>query len=541
MVFINYKLILKSALKILFMTLISISITSEVYAQGNYQRFGGADRYETSMKISQKFATKSGYAIIASGENFPDALCACPLSKKYDAPIILTPENKLDSKAEEELKNCEVKKVFIIGNSISKDVEASINSMGITCERIGGSDRYETAMMVANYVGIKDRIIVVSGDNYPDALSIAPIAANIDVPIILIGKDSVPDVVKNALKDKAVTNTYVIGSEGSISNSTKDEFKNPERISGTDRYSTNLAIINRFRDNLDLNSVYLASGSNFPDSLSGSALAQKTKSPLILVSEDISESEKNDIKQILASAKDISVLGLEGAVSLKTLYLIGLEKEPPKPVQPQGVQPPTWTSSFNVMNAEETTRVYIKSEPSASSSNVGATYGSLPEVKILSSSDGYYYVEVLDYDTLNYIKGYVSTSMVKSVTPSGPYNILVDKSKQRVYIFNGESIVKEFICSTGKDETPTPAGRFLVGSKGPSFSASDTTECYFWTRLDNNYLFHSAIYDLNGYAVQSEYDKLGSKASHGCVRLPYSDAKWIQDNVPYGTLVTIKD
>lgn len=237
MVFINYKLILKSGLKILFMTLISISITSEVYAEGNYQRYGGTDRYETSMKISEKFDTKSGYAIVASGENFPDALCACPLSKKYDAPIILTTENKLDSKAAEELKYCEAKKVFIIGNSISKDVEVSINSMGITCERIGGSDRYATSMMVANYVGIKDKIIVVSGDNYPDALSIAPIAANIDVPIILIGKDSVPDVVKNVLKDKDITNTYVIGSEGAISNSTKDEFKNPERISGIDRYS----------------------------------------------------------------------------------------------------------------------------------------------------------------------------------------------------------------------------------------------------------------------------------------------------------------
>ncbi|NMM61646.1 L,D-transpeptidase family protein [Clostridium sp. P21] len=537
---VNCKLMLKNFCKVMIVTLISINTTSKVYAQGNYQRYGGTDRYETSMKISQKFDTKSGYAIIASGENFPDALCACPLSKKYDAPIILTTENKLDSKAAEELKRSGIKNVFIIGNSISKDVETSINTMGITCERIGGKDRYETAMMVANYVGVKDRIVVVSGDNYPDALSIAPIAASIDVPIILVEKNSVPDVVKNSLKDKQVNNTYVIGSEGAISNSTKDEFKNAERISGTDRYSTNLAVISRFRDTLDLSTVYLASGSNFPDSLSGSALAQKTKSPLILVSEDINENEKNDIKQIIASTKNVSLFGLEGAVSLKALYLIGLEKEPPKPAQ-QGVQPPAWTSSFNIMNAGESERVYIKSSPSSSASNIGSTYGSLPEVKILGSSGGYYYVEVLDYDTLNYIKGYVSMSMVNTVTPSGPYNILVDKSRQRVYVFNGETVVKEFICSTGKDETPTPSGRFLVGAKGPSFAASDTTECYYWTRLDNNYLFHSAIYTLSGYAVQSEYNKLGSKASHGCIRLKIEDAKWIQDNVPYRTLVTIKD
>ncbi len=544
MVIINYKLITKTSLKVLLTCLFIIGTNKEVYAQGNYQRYGGVDRYETSMKISQKFDTKSGYAIIASGENFPDALCACPLSKKYDAPIILTTEKKLDIKSAEQLKSSGVNKVFIIGKSISKDVETSINNMGITCERIGGADRYETAMLVADYVGIKDRVAVVSGENYPDALSIAPIAANMNIPIILVSKDSVPDVVKNALKDKDVTNTYIIGSEGAISDVVKSEFKNPERVSGSDRYSTNIAVINRFKDNLDLSNVYLASGLNFPDSLSGSALAQKTKSPLILVSEDINETEKTDIKKVLGSASNINILGLEGAVSLKTLYLIGLEKEPPKPPEPEkskGVQPPPWTSSFNVINAGETTRVYIKESPSSSSANVGSTYGSLAEVKILSSSDSYYYIEVLDYDTLNYIKGYVPVSSVKTITPSGPYNVLVDKGTQKVAIFNGETLVKEFVCSTGTDETPTPSGRFLIGSKGPVFYPSDNSQCFFWTRLDNNYLFHSAIYDRNGYAVKSEYDKLGSKASHGCIRLPYYDAKWIQDYVPYGTLVTIKD
>jgi lipoprotein-anchoring transpeptidase ErfK/SrfK len=193
------------------------------------------------------------------------------------------------------------------------------------------------------------------------------------------------------------------------------------------------------------------------------------------------------------------------------------------------------------MNAGETERIYIKSAPSSSASNIASTYGSLAEVKILDSKDGYYYVEILDYDTLNYVKGYVASSKVKTVTPSGPYNIHVDKSKQRVYVFNGQILEKEFICSTGKDETPTPSGRFLVGSKGGLFYASENSVCYYWTRLDNNYLFHSAIYDLDGYAVQSEYVKLGSKASHGCIRLPYEDAKWIYDNVPYGTLVTITE
>lgn len=518
-----------------------MSTTSKVYAQGKYQRYGGSDRYETSIKISQNFSDKSEYAILVSGQNFPDALCACPLSKKYNAPIILTNEKNLDDRATLQLKNSGVSKVFIIGKSISEDVEQSLTNMGIKSERIGGQNRYETAMLVADYVGIKDRIVVVSGENYPDALSIAPIAAIMDMPIILVDKDVVPDVVKNSLKDKDYTCTYVIGSQGAISDVVKSQFKNSERIFGVDRYDTNMAIINRFIDVLDLSNVYLASAVNFPDSLSGSALAQKNKAPLILTSESINEAQQNNTKQVLASAKKVYVLGSQGAVSLKALYLVGLEEKPPEPPKPKGPQPPPWTNSFGVMNAGETTKVYIRQYANSSSAIIGSTYGSLSEVKVLEGNGGYYYVETLDYDSGNMIRGYVPKESVKTVTPVGPYNILVNKSKQRVYIFTGETLAKEFICSTGKDETPTPSGRFLVGSKGELFYASDTSVCYFWTRINNNYLFHSAIYDLNGYPVESEYEKLGSQASHGCIRLPKDDAKWIQDNVPYGTLVTIID
>lgn len=541
MIIIKYKAKLKNNFKILLLLLFIISTTSKVYAEGKYQRYGGNDRYETSIKISQNFSAKSDYAILVSGQNFPDALCACPLSKKYNAPIILTTEEKLDERASTQLKNSAVSKVFIIGNSISKNVEESLNSMGIKSERIGGQTRYETAMLVADYVGIKDRIVVVSGENYPDALSIAPIAAIMDMPIILVNKDVVPDVVRNSLKDKNYTCTYVIGSEGAVSERVKSEFKNSERIFGQDRYETNMAIINRFIDVLDLSNIYLASAVNFPDSLSGSALAQKNKAPLILTSEGINETQQNNIKQMLTSSKNVYVLGSEGAISLKALYLVGLEKKPPEPPKPQGPQPPPWTDSFGVINADETTRVYIRQYANSSSEVVGSAYGSLSEVKVLEGNGDYYYIETLDYDTGNNVRGYVPKSKVKTVKPTGPYNISVDKSKQRVYVFNGQTVVKEFICSTGKDETPTPSGRFLVGSKGPVFYPSDSSACYFWTRINNNYLFHSAIYDSDGYLIQSEYDKLGSKASHGCIRLPKDDAKWIQDNVPNGTLVTISD
>jgi lipoprotein-anchoring transpeptidase ErfK/SrfK len=53
------------------------------------------------------------------------------------------------------------------------------------------------------------------------------------------------------------------------------------------------------------------------------------------------------------------------------------------------------------------------------------------------------------------------------------------------------------------------------------------------------YLFHSIPMDSNKNILSDEAKKLGSPASHGCVRLNIDNAKWIYDNIPEGTPVNI--
>ena len=70
---------------------------------------------------------------------------------------------------------------------------------------------------------------------------------------------------------------------------------------------------------------------------------------------------------------------------------------------------------------------------------------------------------------------------------------------------------------------------------GPSYGQ-------YCTRIVGGVLFHSVWYYANGdYASQSyvQYNKLGTTASHGCVRLTVADAKWIYENCPLGTSVTV--
>ena len=142
-----------------------------------------------------------------------------------------------------------------------------------------------------------------------------------------------------------------------------------------------------------------------------------------------------------------------------------------------------------------------------------------------------------------------SESAVKSDIIVTQYRITIDLNKQRVYVYewngsNFDNKIKEFKCSTGKDETPTPKGEFWNTAPLTEwwyFKEFDCWAKYAWT-IDGGIFFHSEIYSAkDDRTVRSNTIKqLGRKASHGCVRLYRDNAKWIFDNCPAGTPVTVK-
>ena len=127
---------------------------------------------------------------------------------------------------------------------------------------------------------------------------------------------------------------------------------------------------------------------------------------------------------------------------------------------------------------------------------------------------------------------------------SKKYVVKINKSMNCVTIYEKKSSgklkpVKAMICSTG---SATPIGTFPLGEKmrwhtlmGPSYGQ-------YCSRIHGGILFHSVWYYRNGDPSSmsaKEYNKLGTTASHGCVRLMVADAKWIYDNVPSGSKVII--
>jgi putative cell wall-binding protein len=160
-----------------------------------WKRISGSDRYGTMQEIVKAYAQYKawfannddvkGYAhfdiaVVASGENYPDALAANGLAGSLQAPVILTKKGALSSQAKSLLENMTVQTVFIMGgtNSVSQQVEDEIKALHIATVRVAGEDRQGTSLAAYKLIdgnwyknsGARD-LIVATGSSYADALS----------------------------------------------------------------------------------------------------------------------------------------------------------------------------------------------------------------------------------------------------------------------------------------------------------------------------------------------------------------------------------
>jgi len=295
----------------------SFAITTLANTSPTTNRLAGFDRYETASKTAESGWSQSDYAILAYGENFPDALASAPLAKKYNAPILLTTSNSLPSTTRQTLSSLHVKNVIIIGGTgvISSSIDSELQAMGINVTRIAGLTQYDTAIKVAEQIATPSTLFVCTSEDYADALSVAPIAGMKQIPIILVSRDSVPDSVKSYISSNVITKTYVIGSSDIISDNVFNQLPNPERIVGGDKYARNIAVNQKFNSDFKTDSICVATGEGFADALTGTAYSAKISEPIILINNDSSANTKSYYQQRLANANTVYIFGGTGIIS----------------------------------------------------------------------------------------------------------------------------------------------------------------------------------------------------------------------------------
>lgn len=280
------------------------------------QRLSGSNRFQTAVEISKQGWESAETIILARGDNFADALAGVPLAHKYDAPILLTPTHQLQPETITEILRLGATQVIILGGTgaISETTEQKIRTYGITARRIGGTNRFQTAALIAQEITNPGTIILANGMSFPDALSVAPYAASLGYPILLTGPNTLPQETKEIIQHLNPNQTIVIGGSGVISDSILTHLPNPTRIAGANRYATNIQVANYFQPITD--HAFIATGREFTDALTGAALAAKLNTGILLVDKNLPPdlTAYLDQSQLLY----LTVLGGTGPVSEAT-------------------------------------------------------------------------------------------------------------------------------------------------------------------------------------------------------------------------------
>ncbi len=263
-------------------------------------RTAGADRYETSVRISEgAFSPGVPVVYLASGASWADALSAAPAAAHRGGPLLLTSANDVPAPVLSELARLEPGEIVIAGGPavVSNAVVDSLVNLGYTVRRVAGVDRYDTSRTLAidAFAGALNRVSVwlATGRGFADALSAASHASPVDIPLILVdGAASAIDPATLAvITELGISQFNVAGGPVSIGDSYFASLESTFgrfsvfRVAGADRYETSRLIAERFINrnrSVSTGRAFLASGSGYADALSAAPVAGLTLSPLIL-------------------------------------------------------------------------------------------------------------------------------------------------------------------------------------------------------------------------------------------------------------------
>ncbi len=261
------------------------------------QRIAGSDRYDTAVEISREYFQEAhSTVVIATGADWPDALCAAPLCSVYDAPLLLVKPDAVPAGVLNEIDRLAVTDAIILGGekAVGPQVEATLKSrLGPSAvTRIAGSNRYDTSARIARIVmgdsSWSGRAFYATGENFPDALGASAIAAGQRMPILLTRTGALPP--QTASVDGDVTRAYIVGGTAAVGTdveaalNTQVGSSNVVRLAGANRYATTCRVVGFAVDywGTDATGVGVSSGADFPDALAaGAALGRRNQAQLL--------------------------------------------------------------------------------------------------------------------------------------------------------------------------------------------------------------------------------------------------------------------
>jgi uncharacterized repeat protein (TIGR02543 family) len=298
---------------------------------------GGTTRYETNVVGSRStFETDSvATVVIATGQDFPDALAAAPLAGACRSPVLLTQASSVPAATLAEIERLGATRAIVIGGpgvvtpAAVSQVAAAVGGAS-RVERIYGADRYATAAAVTAKIlsvhpAIDHTFFLATGTDYPDAMAAGADAWATVRPILLTNGATVPAATLNAVSSLSATRVVVLGGTGVVPEpavtAVKARMLAPKasvRLAGTNRYETACAVAEWAGDNegLSWTTVGVATGANYPDALgAGPVSAARSGNVLLVEPTRLPDATAAILDEHKATVMDAMLFGGDGAIS----------------------------------------------------------------------------------------------------------------------------------------------------------------------------------------------------------------------------------
>ena len=251
-----------------------------------FTRLFGADRIDTAVATSTNSFPTAGSApgvVLARADVAADALAGTPLAKVVGGPLLLTTSGVLDGRTQSEIQRLlgpTGKTVHLLGGpaALSPGVESQIKALGYNTARHGGTDRFDTARLIAEALGSPGTVFLADGTGFADALIAGVAATKVGGAVLLTQGTTLP----------AATNDYLTAHPGSrfTLGPSSTAFPGGTAIAGANAFDRSATLATQFWPTPSP-VVGVASGEEFPDGLTGGAHIARQGGPLFLVTTSV--------------------------------------------------------------------------------------------------------------------------------------------------------------------------------------------------------------------------------------------------------------
>ncbi len=224
-----------------------------------FDRLAGPDRFGTAADIAIKTFGTSDTVLLANGmdNHLIDSLAGNYLAGFEDAPILLTADGGIPAVTLQALETLGATRVILLGGTDAVSA-AQATQLDATYDvsRVGGSDRYRTAALIAttppaSYVGAATALVARGdGQQFADALVSGPISFRAQFPILLTEPGGLPLESQQALESLGIDRVIIAGGTDAVSESTAAQIRLPrgdgfittKRVAGDNRFLTAVAM-----------------------------------------------------------------------------------------------------------------------------------------------------------------------------------------------------------------------------------------------------------------------------------------------------------